>query len=60
MPAGEDEPAAPPDTGERPPARPARETAAGLGAWQRGTRSGRAAASPGADGPSIESKDLRP
>ncbi|MFF5264876.1 ATP-binding protein [Actinomadura viridis] len=29
--------------GAERPARPARETAAGLGAWQRGTRSGRAA-----------------
>src|SRR5690606_26746306 len=29
--------------GEWPPPRPARETARGLGAWQRGTRSGRAA-----------------
>ncbi|TDD92178.1 ATP-binding protein [Actinomadura darangshiensis] len=47
-------------TGEWPAARPARETAAGLGAWQRGTRSGRAAAAPDADGPGIESKDLRP
>ncbi|MGH3239667.1 MAG: ATP-binding protein [Spirillospora sp.] len=33
-----------PDTDEEPAVRPARETAAGLGAWQRGTRSGRAAA----------------
>ncbi|GAA4240627.1 sensor histidine kinase [Actinomadura meridiana] len=33
-----------PRDGERPPSRPARETAAGLGAWQRGTRSGRASA----------------
>ncbi|WP_433477540.1 ATP-binding protein [Spirillospora sp. CA-142024] len=48
------------DTGEHPSARPARDTAAGLGAWQRGTRSGRAAASPDDDGPGIESKDLRP
>ncbi|MFA1544823.1 ATP-binding protein [Actinomadura chokoriensis] len=49
------------DAGERPPARPARETAAGLGAWQRGTRSGRASAPPSQTGePSIEGKDLRP
>ncbi|MFD0688232.1 ATP-binding protein [Actinomadura fibrosa] len=39
----------------REPARPARETAAGLGAWQRGTRSGRAGTPPG-----VEGKDLRP
>ncbi|MFB4320448.1 sensor histidine kinase [Actinomadura sp. 21ATH] len=32
-------------------ARPARETAAGLGAWQRGTRSGRAASPPGGADP---------
>ncbi|WP_207928716.1 sensor histidine kinase [Actinomadura sp. 6K520] len=57
-----------PDTGEWPAARPARETAAGLGAWQRGTRSGRAAVpaentdteGTGTEGPAIESKDLRP
>ncbi|TDB96594.1 ATP-binding protein [Actinomadura sp. 7K534] len=51
------------DTGEWPAARPARETAAGLGAWQRGTRSGRAAAPSGdaaAEGTAAESKDLRP
>ncbi|WP_199487471.1 ATP-binding protein [Actinomadura spongiicola] len=41
-PAGTDAP----DAGERPPPRPARETAAGLGAWQRGTRSGRASTPP--------------
>jgi signal transduction histidine kinase len=34
------------------PARPAREVAAGLGAWQRGTRSGRAAASSATASPS--------
>ncbi|WP_207943440.1 ATP-binding protein [Actinomadura sp. KC345] len=66
----DEEPGAP-DTGDRPPARPPRETAAGLGAWQRGTRSGRAATPseptepPGTGdaefgGPAIESKDLRP
>ncbi|QFG24423.1 ATP-binding protein [Actinomadura sp. WMMB 499] len=33
-----------------PPARPAREIAAGLGAWQRGTRSGRTGDPPGAAG----------
>jgi hypothetical protein len=33
-----------------PPGRPARETAAGMGAWQRGTRSGRATASPDSEG----------
>ncbi|MFB4311567.1 ATP-binding protein [Actinomadura sp. GTD37] len=53
-----------PAAGERPAARPPRETAAGLGAWQRGTRSGRAATPPGGGsdptGPAIESKDLRP
>ncbi|XRQ04389.1 ATP-binding protein [Actinomadura welshii] len=69
-PGGAEE-ADPADTGEWPAARPARETAAGLGAWQRGTRSGRAAAPPddtggedggtgdGGTGPAIESKDLR-
>lgn len=36
-----------PGEGKEPAARPARETAAGLGAWQRGTRSGRAAAEDG-------------
>lgn len=34
----------------RLPARPARETAAGMGAWQRGTRSGRANVSPDSEG----------
>ncbi|WP_433467652.1 ATP-binding protein [Spirillospora sp. CA-128828] len=58
--AGEDAGTGTRDTGEHPAARPARDTAAGLGAWQRGTRSGRAAASPDDDGPGIESKDLRP
>ncbi|WP_067901777.1 sensor histidine kinase [Actinomadura chibensis] len=37
-----------------PPARPARETAKGLGAWQRGTRSGRAATPPGDGAPGDE------
>jgi hypothetical protein len=37
-----------------PPARPARETAKGLGAWQRGTRSGRATAPPGPGAPGDE------
>ncbi|WP_141577880.1 ATP-binding protein [Actinomadura sp. WMMA1423] len=58
--AGDEEAPAAPDPGARPPARPARETAAGLGAWQRGTRSGRASAPSDAEGPGIESKDLRP
>ncbi|NKZ04730.1 ATP-binding protein [Actinomadura latina] len=47
-----------PDTAAGPQARPARETAAGLGAWQRGTRSGRAATPP--DGERTDSEDLRP
>jgi hypothetical protein len=34
----------------RMPGRPARETAAGMGAWQRGTRSGRANVSPDSEG----------
>ncbi|HEY8481718.1 MAG TPA: ATP-binding protein [Spirillospora sp.] len=51
--------------GAWPPPRPARETAAGLGAWQRGTRSGRAAGRPDAgdtenDGPASESGNVRP
>ena len=33
-----------------PPGRPARETAAGMGAWQRGTRSGRAIVQPDSEG----------
>ncbi|MDL4819660.1 ATP-binding protein [Actinomadura opuntiae] len=61
-----------PDTGADPadepaawrdPVRPPRETAAGLGAWQRGTRSGRAGTPPGgtpAPPPGVEGKDLRP
>ncbi|MFG2015223.1 ATP-binding protein [Actinomadura geliboluensis] len=59
--------AAEPDTGDSggaavpPPPRPARETAAGLGAWQRGTRSGRAATPSGdPSGSGADSKDLRP
>ncbi|NDU75163.1 hypothetical protein GWI34_21395, partial [Actinomadura sp. DSM 109109] len=60
-PARDEEPPAAPDPGAQPPPlRPARETAAGLGAWQRGTRSGRAAGPSGTEGPGIESKDLRP
>ncbi|MFV2174682.1 ATP-binding protein [Actinomadura sp. LOL_011] len=50
-------------TGEEPPARPAREIAAGLGAWQRGTRSGRAGGPAGASGDagaSAEGGDARP
>ncbi|GAA1868816.1 ATP-binding protein [Actinomadura bangladeshensis] len=50
------QPAAP-AAGNEPPARPARETAAGLGAWQRGTRSGRASAPGGED---TDSKEPRP
>ncbi|MBE1530912.1 ATP-binding protein [Actinomadura algeriensis] len=46
--------------GEEPPARPAREIAAGLGAWQRGTRSGRAGASPGEAGATGPGGDPRP
>ncbi|MWA00629.1 ATP-binding protein [Actinomadura sp. LD22] len=45
------------------PVRPPRETAAGLGAWQRGTRSGRAgtpAAGTPVPPPGVEGKDLRP
>ncbi|MBO2458827.1 sensor histidine kinase [Actinomadura violacea] len=59
-----------PDTADAPapaawaePARPARETAAGLGAWQRGTRSGRAGTPPAGTPvppPGVEGKDLRP
>ncbi|MFB9833218.1 ATP-binding protein [Actinoallomurus acaciae] len=36
------------------PVRPARQTAAGLGAWQRGTRSGRATVPPDSEGKSPE------
>lgn len=57
-PAEPSEPAAAPAPGDKPPARPARETAAGLGAWQRGTRSGRAATPP--DGTDTDSKEPRP
>jgi signal transduction histidine kinase len=50
------------DAAAPPPPRPPRETAAGLGAWQRGTRSGRAATpaseAPGS-GSGADSKDLR-
>ncbi|MEU9017986.1 ATP-binding protein [Actinomadura sp. NPDC048394] len=45
------------------PVRPPRETAAGLGAWQRGTRSGRAgtpATGTPVPPPGVEGKDLRP
>ncbi|WP_329094405.1 ATP-binding protein [Actinomadura citrea] len=60
-PAEDEEPPAAPDPGAQPPPlRPARETAAGLGAWQRGTRSGRASTPSDGEGPGIESKDLRP
>ncbi|MFI0483081.1 ATP-binding protein [Actinomadura sp. 9N215] len=53
-----------PAGGAEPAARPPRETAAGLGAWQRGTRSGRAAAPPdldgrGTDAPAGEDGDQR-
>ncbi|MFB4300743.1 ATP-binding protein [Actinomadura sp. NTSP31] len=47
----------------RNPVRPPRETAAGLGAWQRGTRSGRTGTPSGgtpAPPPGVEGKDLRP
>jgi hypothetical protein len=41
-----------PETGAQPtaPARPARQIAAGMGAWQRGTRSGRATVPPDSEG----------
>lgn len=63
--AAGDDPAGTPDDGREPPARPARETAAGLGAWQRGTRSGRAATPSdaergGNEGPATEGEDQRP
>lgn len=58
-----DEPDAPAPAAWAAPVRPARETAAGLGAWQRGTRSGRAGTPPAGTPvppPSVEGKDLRP
>ncbi|POM25245.1 Histidine kinase-, DNA gyrase B-, and HSP90-like ATPase [Actinomadura rubteroloni] len=42
------------------PGRPARDVAAGMGAWQRGTRSGRATAPPDSDPPASEGENLRP
>jgi signal transduction histidine kinase len=58
-----DEPDAPAPAGWAEPVRPPRETAAGLGAWQRGTRSGRAgtpATGAPVPPPGVEGKDLRP
>ncbi|MFC0038056.1 sensor histidine kinase [Actinomadura rayongensis] len=42
------------------PGRPARDVAAGMGAWQRGTRSGRATAPPDSDPPASEGENSRP
>ncbi|MGI8332501.1 ATP-binding protein [Actinomadura scrupuli] len=53
--AGPVRPAAPAARNADPLGRPARQTAAGMGAWQRGTRSGRAVAPLEGEG-----KDLRP
>ncbi|TDD39215.1 ATP-binding protein [Actinomadura sp. KC06] len=47
------------DGAAEPAARPARETAAGLGAWQRGTRSGRAATPPDDTAPATDDEDQR-
>ncbi|MBO2436617.1 sensor histidine kinase [Actinomadura nitritigenes] len=58
-----DEPDAPAPAAWAEPVRPPRETAAGLGAWQRGTRSGRAGTPPAGTPvppPGVEGKDLRP
>jgi hypothetical protein len=60
---GPGEPAAPAPAAWAEPVRPPRETAAGLGAWQRGTRSGRAGTPPAGTPvppPGVEGKDLRP
>lgn len=46
--------------GAKPPARPAREIAAGLGAWQRGTRSGRDGERPGVSGVAGEGGEAQP
>jgi hypothetical protein len=50
--AGLDERSAPAPDGPGEPGRPARQTAAGLGAWQRGTQAGRATVPPDSEGKS--------
>jgi hypothetical protein len=50
--AGLDERSAPAPEGPEEPGRPARRTAAGLGAWQRGTQAGRATVPPDSEGKS--------